>query len=117
MNTGNRILFVVTLKLTVVAFLLEELDMVVLAVELSLMCNVVGWAYSTSSIGAFETALMVWSSINRDLFKRISGFIAPHTFIFGAHKHVRDFVRSSILTMISWFFWFHDLRGSFKTLV
>jgi hypothetical protein len=37
----HQIFFMVTLKLAVVAFLLEELNVVVLAIESSLMCNIV----------------------------------------------------------------------------
>ena len=56
-----------SLELTVIAFLLEELDMVMLAVELSLMWNVVGRGYSTSSICAFEAALMLCCSVHPHL--------------------------------------------------
>ena len=66
------------LKLAVVPFLLEKLDMVMLAVEFSLMCNVVGWANSTTSMGTLKTAPMVWGPIycnleedHRPLFRNV----------------------------------------------
>ncbi|MQM03487.1 hypothetical protein Taro_036264 [Colocasia esculenta] len=45
-----------TFKLTEVSFLLDELDVVVFAVELSLMCYVVGWADGATSMRALEAA-------------------------------------------------------------
>jgi len=87
---------------------------VVLAIELSLMCNVVGWAYSTSTMGAFETAPMICSSIHSHLLNWINGLVTPHTFLPGAAKHVGNL--AGILA-ISLFFWFHDFRRSFETLV
>lgn len=41
----------------------------VFAVESALMCNVVGWANYTSSMDAFEAALVVRSSIHGNLLK------------------------------------------------
>lgn len=68
-DLSHFILFAVALKLAVVPFLLEELDVVVLAVELSFMCNIVWWAYGATSMGAFEAASMVWCPINRNLLR------------------------------------------------
>lgn len=67
----------VALKLAQVAFLLDKLNMVVLAVKSALVCNVVGWTNGASSVAAFETALMVRRSIHRDL-----------SIFFVARKHI-----------------------------
>lgn len=57
-------LLIVTLKLAQVSLLLDELGVVVLAVEPALMCNVVRWADCTPSMCAFETHLVVRSSVH-----------------------------------------------------
>ncbi|KAJ7958266.1 hypothetical protein O6P43_019020 [Quillaja saponaria] len=48
-----------TFKLAQVALLLDELIVVVFAVESAFMCNIVGRADHTTSMGAFETTLML----------------------------------------------------------
>ena len=57
----------VTLKLAQVALFLDKLDVVVLAVESSLMRNIVRRADRTPSMAALETALVVRSPIYRHL--------------------------------------------------
>lgn len=57
------------LKLTVVSFLLEQLNVVMLAVEFPLVYYVARWANSATAIGAFEAAPVVCSSIHRNLAK------------------------------------------------
>ena len=57
----------VSLKLTQVSFLLDELDMVVLAVKSPLMSDIVGRADRASAMAAFEATFVVWSSIYSDL--------------------------------------------------
>lgn len=63
----NRILGMVTLKLAQVALFLDKLDVVVLAVESSLVRNIVRRADRTPSMAALETALVVRSPIYRHL--------------------------------------------------
>lgn len=55
------------LELAVVALLLEELIVMVLAVEPTLVCNVVGRANSAAPMTALEAGFVVRSSINLDL--------------------------------------------------
>jgi len=55
------------LKLAVVSFLLEELNVVVLAIEPSLMCYVVGRTNGAPSMTALEAAFVVRSPVNGDL--------------------------------------------------
>lgn len=62
------VLFKVTLKLAQVSFFLDELGMVMFAVEPTFMCYVVRRADHTPSMGTFETAFMVRSSIHCNLF-------------------------------------------------
>ena len=57
----------VALELAQVALLLDELEVVVLAVEPSLVRNVVRWADRAPSMAALEAALMVRSSVYRHL--------------------------------------------------
>lgn len=57
----------VALKLAQVAFLLDELNVMVFTIQAPFVCNVVGWADDTSSMSTFEAALVVCSSIYRDL--------------------------------------------------
>ena len=64
----------VTLKLAQVSLFLDQLGVVVFAVEPPLMCDVVGWADRTPAVGAFETALVICSSIHGDL-KKIYHFV------------------------------------------
>lgn len=61
----------VTLKLAQVALFLDQLGVVVFAVEPSLVCNVVGWADRTTSMGALEAALMICRSIHSNLKKHV----------------------------------------------
>ena len=56
-----------TLKLAQVALFLDQLGVVVFAVQPTLMRNVVGWAYRAPSMGAFETALVICCSIHGNL--------------------------------------------------
>lgn len=49
----------VSLELAQVAFLLDQLNMVVFAVEAALVCNVVRRANDAPSMAALETTLMV----------------------------------------------------------
>lgn len=55
------------LELAQITFFFDELIVVMFAVESALMCNVVGWANHTTSMAAFEAALVIRSSINRNL--------------------------------------------------
>jgi len=112
-DLSHFVLFAVALKLAVVPFLLEELDVVVLAVELSFMCNIVWWAYGATSMGAFEAASMVWCPINRNLLDWVNGLVATKTFFSGAPEHIWDCL--SILINLS--FRSQDFWCSFKTLV
>lgn len=64
----HGVLFIVTLELAQVSFFLDELGMVMFAVEPTLMCNVVRRADHTPSMGTFETAFVVRSPIHRNLF-------------------------------------------------
>lgn len=57
----------VTLELAKVALLLDELGVMVPAVEPSLMGYIVRRAYCASSMSTLEAALVVRSSIHRDL--------------------------------------------------
>lgn len=57
------------LELAVVSLLLDELGVVVLAVEPPLMSNVVGRTYRATSMAALEAALVVRCSVDRDLTK------------------------------------------------
>lgn len=66
------ILLMFSLKLAQVALFLDELSVVIFAVESALVCNVVGWADYTPSMGAFETALVIRSPIYSNLRKRES---------------------------------------------
>lgn len=56
-----------TLELAQVSFLPDELGVVVLAVEASLVRNVVRWTDCAPSMCAFEAHLVVGSSIHRNL--------------------------------------------------
>lgn len=58
----------VTLELAEIALLLDELSVVVPAVEFPLVRDVVRWADHTPPVGAFEAALVVRSPINRHLY-------------------------------------------------
>ena len=60
-------LLVVILKLAEVPLLLDQLDVVVLAVQLPLVRNVVRRADGAPSMAALEAALVVHSVINSDL--------------------------------------------------
>lgn len=71
-----RSFLLLILKLAVIPFLLEELDVVVFAVELSLMSNVVGRAYDTSTMSALEAASVISCSIHSDLHRRLKVQIA-----------------------------------------
>lgn len=66
-GTAYFLLVTTTLKLAQVSFLLDELGVVVLAVESALMRNVVRWADRTPSMCAFEAHLVVRSTIHRNL--------------------------------------------------
>lgn len=57
----------VLVELTEVAFLLEELIVVVPAIETVLMGYIVRWAYHTPTMAAPEASFMVRSSIDRHL--------------------------------------------------
>lgn len=57
----------VTLELAQVAFLPDQLGVVVFAVKPALMCNVVRRAYCAASMAAFETTFVVRRSIHRNL--------------------------------------------------
>lgn len=61
------LLFQFSLEATVIPCGLEKLDMVVLAVEYTFMCNVVRWTNGAPSVTAFETASMVCISVHRNL--------------------------------------------------
>ncbi|KAJ0078164.1 hypothetical protein Patl1_37372 [Pistacia atlantica] len=64
---SHWILVMIILKLAVVSFLLEELNVVMLAIEFSLVCYVVRWADCAPSMAAFEAAPVICSSIYRNL--------------------------------------------------
>lgn len=66
-SCSYRTLFVVAFKLAQVSFLSDELSVVVPAVETPFVCNIVRWAYSTPAMATFEAALVICSSIYRDL--------------------------------------------------
>lgn len=106
----------VTLKLAQVSLFLDQLGVVVFAVEPPLMCDVVGWADRTPAMGAFETALVICSSIHGDLLSRIDSILTAHAFISGSRKHARHFICYGFLT-INWFLWFHNFWCPFKAFV
>ncbi|KAG6512873.1 hypothetical protein ZIOFF_031008 [Zingiber officinale] len=64
-HTGTRLS--IRLELAQVALLFDELSMVVLAVEFSVVGNVVRRADDASAMAAFEAALVICRSINLDL--------------------------------------------------
>lgn len=97
------------------------------AVESALVCNVVGWADHTSSMSAFETALVIRSSIYRYLKQRIllllvtfsnimcnvheswivcnvyllswiDSFFTAKAFVSGSTKHTWYFIRGRFLS-------------------
>lgn len=106
----------VTLKLAQVALFLDKLDVVVLAVESSLMRNVVRRADRTPSMAALETALVVRSPVYCHLFSWIDSILAAKAFISGSPKHTCDFSHCRFVS-IQGFFWFHDFWCAFKALV
>lgn len=63
----TEVFSMLTLELAQITFFFDELIVVMFAVESALMCNVVGWANHTTSMAAFEAALVIRSSINRNL--------------------------------------------------
>lgn len=60
----------ITLELAQVSFLLDQLNMVMLAIEAPLVSNIVGWANYTASMTTFEATFVVWCSIHRYLIDR-----------------------------------------------
>lgn len=67
---SHGMLFAFILKLAVISFFLEELDVVVFAVKLAFMCNIIRWAYGATSMCAFEAAPVVWGPIDRNLWRQ-----------------------------------------------
>lgn len=64
---GGSLFLSFGLELAVVAFLLEELDMVMFAVEFTFMCYIVWWANGTPSMGTLEADLVVYCPVHSNL--------------------------------------------------
>lgn len=105
----------IALELAEIALLLDELSVVVPAVQFPLVCDVVGWADHTAPMGAFEAALVVRSPINRHLFGRVDCALTTYTFVSCPPEHTGDFGCCRSLS-IDGFLWLCNLWGSFKAL-
>lgn len=87
-----------------------------LAVEPSLMSNVIWRANHTSSMTAFEAAPVICSPINCNPLNGIYCLLASNTLLSGSCKCTWDFVGYWFLR-VNRFFWFDNLWGPFKAFV
>lgn len=106
----------VSLKLAEVALLSDELCMVVFAEEFAFMRNVVRRTYCATTVGAFEAAFVVRSSIHTHLLSWVYGILATEAFLSRSGKHARDFSRSRFLAAQR-SFWFDNFRDTFKAFL
>lgn len=106
----------VILELAEVPFLLDQLDVVVLAVELPLVRDVVRRADGASSMAALEAALVVHNVVHSNPLNWIDCLAASNTLLPGASEGARDF-SSILIPNVS--FWLDNLWlwGSLEALV